>query len=265
VSGRTRTRAPSTQGPIRIVLIEDNRLARDQLVALLERQANVKVVATASCPTTGLAHVQETKPQIVLVGAGLGNNDSHLCLKSVKNMAPAARVILMDVLPVREDIVAFVKAGANGFILKDATGDDVVATIRSVAQGTDAIPAPLASMLLSYIADQALVGTAPGGLPTTVRITKREREITQLIAEGLANKEIAQRLRIATYTVKSHVHNILEKLALHTRLQLAAHTHWVGAPIGDDQGALKVRPRDPWGGPWSACGSPRSQARCPAV
>jgi two-component system, NarL family, nitrate/nitrite response regulator NarL len=85
----------------------------------------------------------------------------------------------------------------------------------------------LTGTLLSHIAQQAVVHQMPGAAEA-VRMTKREREIMNLIAEGLSNKEIAQQLNIATYTVKSHVHNILEKLALHSRLQIAAYTHRAG-------------------------------------
>jgi two-component system nitrate/nitrite response regulator NarL len=138
----------------------------------------------------------------------------------------------MDLLPVQEDVIEFVRAGANGFIVKDATIDDFVSTIRSVAQGSDVVPQALTGTLLSHVADQALSRSGPAVLQA-VRMTKREREITDLIAEGMSNKEIAQQLNIAIYTVKSHVHNILEKLALHTRLQIAAHAHKGEAPETD--------------------------------
>ena len=100
-------------------------------------------------------------------------------------------------------------------------------TIRSVALGADVVPPALTGTLLTHIAQQA-AGRPMPGVAEAVRMTKREREIMNLIAEGLSNKEIAQRLSIATYTVKSHVHNILEKLALHSRLQIAAYTHKAG-------------------------------------
>jgi two-component system nitrate/nitrite response regulator NarL len=90
------------------------------------------------------------------------------------------------------------------------------------------VPPALTGTLLSHIVDQA-VARSTAGVLEAVQMTKREREITGLIADGLSNKEIAQRLNIATYTVKSHVHNILEKLALHSRLQIAAHAHKAAA------------------------------------
>ena len=209
---------------IQVLVIEDNRLVRDGLAALLDDHPDLKVVGAVANATIGLAQMRETKPDVVLVDAALGNGDSHRLVRDLRKEGPATRVIVMDLLPVQEDVIEFVRAGANGFIVKDATIDDFVMTIRSVSHGAGVVPQSLTGTLLSHIADQALIHTGPAALQA-VRMTKRERQITNLIAEGLSNKEIAQQLNIALYTVKSHVHNILEKLALHTRLQIAAHAH----------------------------------------
>lgn len=209
---------------ILVLVIEDNRLVRDGLAALLDEQPDFKVVAAAEGATAGLLQVRQTKPHVVLLDASLGNHDSRRFVESVQKEAPDSKVIVMDLLPAREDIIGFIKAGAKGFIVKDATLEDFVRTIRSVAEGADVVPPALTKTLLSHIVDQAVTRSTAAVLEA-VQMTKREREITGLIAEGLSNKEIAQRLNIATYTVKSHVHNILEKLALHSRLQIAAHAH----------------------------------------
>jgi two-component system nitrate/nitrite response regulator NarL len=209
---------------ILVLVIEDNRLVRDGLATLLGEHPDLKVVAALPSANAGLAQMRETRPDVVLVDAALGNGDSHRLVRDLRREGPETRVIVMDLLPVQEDVIEFVRAGANGFIVKDATIDDFVMTIRSVSKGAGVVPQSLTGTLLSHIADQALSRKDPGVLQA-VRMTKRERQITDLIAEGMSNKEIAQRLNIALYTVKSHVHNILEKLALHTRLQIAAHAH----------------------------------------
>jgi two-component system, NarL family, nitrate/nitrite response regulator NarL len=206
---------------ILVLVIEENRLVRDGLAAVLDAQPDFKVVAAAEGAIAGLQQLSETKPHVVLVNAALGTGDGHRLVESVKKTAPESRVVVMDLLPAQQDVIEFIKAGANGFIVKDATVDDFVRTIRSVADGEDVVPPSLTATLLSHIADSR---RAPATMDAT-RMTKREREITELIAEGLSNKEIAQRLNIATYTVKSHVHNILEKQALHSRLQIAAQAH----------------------------------------
>jgi DNA-binding NarL/FixJ family response regulator len=209
---------------ILVLVIEDNRLVREGLAALLNEQPDFTVVAAAEGGNAGLLQVRETKPHVVLVDATLGSHDSHRLVESVRKEVPQSKVIVMDLLPAKEDVIAFIKAGANGFIVKDATLEDFIRTIRSVADGADVVPPSLTATLLSHIVDQA-VSRSTEAVLEAVSMTKREREITSLIAEGMSNKEIAQRLNIATYTVKSHVHNILEKLALHSRLQIAAHSH----------------------------------------
>src|SRR5207249_7724515 len=118
----------------------------------------------------------------------------------------------------------YVKAGVSGFLLEDATFQDCLRTIRSVAKGTDVLPPALAGPLFSEIVNHAVIGGKASRIES-VRLTRREREVIELIAQGQSNKEIAQRLNIAIYTVKSHVHNILEKLELDTRLQVASYAH----------------------------------------
>ena len=220
---------PALAKRIRVIVIDDNRLVREGLQALLDEQPDLKVVAAVEDRTSGLRVLQEFTPHIVLVDAALDNGDGYGFVGVLRKTAPETKVIVMDLLPAPEDVIEFVKAGANGFIMKDATIDELVSTIRSVALGADVVPPALTGTLLSHIAQQAAVRRMPDAAES-VRMTKREREIMNLIAEGLSNKEIAQRLNIATYTVKSHVHNILEKLALHSRLQIAAYTHKTGSP-----------------------------------
>jgi two-component system NarL family response regulator len=207
-----------------VLLIDDNRLVRQGIESLLAEQPDLEVVATAEDTTSGLSRTVELAPHVVLVDAGLENGDSHHFVETLRKTVPETKVIVMDLMPAPEDVIEFVQAGANGFVMKDATVEELVSTIRSVALGADVVPPALTGTLLTHIAQQAAIRRLPG-LAEAVRMTKREKEIMNLIAEGLSNKEIAQRLSIATYTVKSHVHNILEKLALHSRLQIAAYTH----------------------------------------
>jgi len=209
---------------IPVVVVEDNRLLRDGIVALLNQQPDLEVVAVVEDAGGAMLRVPETKPRVVLVDAGLGDHDSHRLVEHIRQSAPEARVIVMDLLPVPEDVVEFVKRGASGFVVKDATIEDFVGTIRSVAEGREVLPPAWTGTLFSHIAQHA-AGRPAAGRIGAVRMTRREREIIDLIADGLSNKEIAQRVHLATHTVKSHVHNILEKLALHSRLQLAAYAH----------------------------------------
>ena len=123
------------------------------------------------------------------------------------------------------DVLEFVQAGVSGFILKDANIAEFFKTIRSVHEGAQVLPPHLTGSLFSQIVEHAINVAKPSVIDESVRMTKREKQVIVLISDGFTNKEIAQKLHISTYTVKSHVHNILEKLALNTRVQIAKHAH----------------------------------------
>jgi len=207
---------------IAIAVIEDNRLVREGITALLNQVPDLRVVAGASSGNLDL--LKEVQPKIVLLDLGLRNGDSLRVAERVGREFPESRVIVMDLLPVHEDIMEFVHLGVSGFIMKDATLDDLVRTIRSVAEGAHVLPPQMTSTLFSQIAKAAVASGRPEALDA-VRMTKRERQVINLISEGLGNKQIAARLHVSIHTVKSHVRNIMEKLALHTRLQIAAYAH----------------------------------------
>lgn len=207
---------------ISVAVIEDNRLVREGISMLLDQLPDLEVVAGDA--GKNLAALATAKPQVVLLDAGLTNGDSLRVATAVRSHVPDVRIIVMDLLPVREDIVEFVNAGVSGFIMKDATLDDLANTIRAVAAGERVLPPQMTGSLFSQIAREAVANPRPK-LLSSVRMTARERQVIGLIAEGLSNKEIAARLHIATHTVKSHVRNVMEKLALHTRLQIAAYAH----------------------------------------
>ncbi len=208
---------------ISILLIEDNRLLREGLSVLLKAQADLRVLASPG-NSDAVTKARRMKPTLILLDLGLRSQHSLRLLKLLTKSAPTARVIGMDLLPVQEELVQYVEAGVCGFVLKDATFDDLLRTIRSVAKGSNVLPPTLTGSLFSQIVDQA-ARKRKGNPFALVRMTRREREVISLIAEGLSNKEIARRLHLAVDTVKSHVHNILEKLALHTRLEIASYAH----------------------------------------
>ena len=207
---------------IRILLIEDNRLLREGIAAILNAQTDLEVVARAEDgdAVNQLKSIKKT-PDVILLDLGLEKENSLNLMRVLRETVPAARIIAMDIFPEQLDVVEFVKAGGSGFILKNASSKDYVETIRAVVAGTKVLPQALTSSLFTQIVESAL--KTGNGIPSnSIQLTTREREIVSLISEGLGNKEIAERLHIATFTVKSHVHNILEKLALNTRLQIAA-------------------------------------------
>jgi DNA-binding NarL/FixJ family response regulator len=210
---------------IRVILIEDNRLLREGINAMLKKEPDINVTGTFGENDFTLDKVSELKPHVVLLDLGLPDQNSLELVKSLKDENDDVKIIVMDLVPIQEDILRFVKAGVSGFILKDATTSEFTKTIRTVAGGENVLPPIMAGSLFSQIMDNGFKELGPEKLVQYVKMTNREREIVALIAEGLANKEIAQKLSLSIYTVKSHVHNILEKMTLNTRVQIAIHSH----------------------------------------
>jgi DNA-binding NarL/FixJ family response regulator len=229
---RTKKRAATKSSPraatraLPVVLIDDNRLLRDGLSTLLSAQG-LKVVATARSGEEALREVARVKPQLVLLDSALGDREGPRFVQEMRQNFPDVKLIVMGLLPAAGEFVEFIKAGVAGFILKDATIEVFVATIMAVADGAYVLPTPLTHTLFTHVAAQAR-SRGKRGAKAAVRMTALERQVIESISDGLGNKEIAERLHMATHTVKSHVHNILEKLALHTRLEVAAYAHEEG-------------------------------------
>jgi DNA-binding NarL/FixJ family response regulator len=210
---------------IQILLIEDNRLLREGITAMLKKQSDMNVVATVGNGENILDLVDKFNPDVVLLDLGLRSQNSLDVVKLLKKNSTSTKIVVMDLVPLQKDVYEFVQAGVSGFILKDANIADFYSTIRLVHQGTKVLPPNLTESLFSQIVEYAITEAKPSVIIESVRMTKRERQVIELIADGATNKEIAQKLHLSTYTVKSHVHNILEKLSLHTRVQVANYAH----------------------------------------
>ena len=208
---------------IRLLLIEDNRLLRDGIKAILKPQKDIVVIAASGDGKNTSRKIHELKPNVVLLDLGLRSQNSLHIVEIVKKEFPEAKIIIMDLAPVQADILQYVKAGANGFILKEASLDDLLITIRAVVDGSTILPPLLVNSLFSQVVEHALKEGKPT-LKKAVKMTKRESEVINLLGDGLSNKEIGQKMHVSTYTVKSHIHNIMEKLALHTRLEVANYS-----------------------------------------
>jgi len=208
---------------IKLLLIEDNRLLRDGIISMLKNQLDIKVIA-ASGNENSTTKIQQLKPDIILLDLGLRKQNSLTVVELVKKDFPYAKVIVMDLAPLQGDINQFLKAGASGFILKDATLDEFLVTIRAIAEGTNVLPPDLNDSLFSQIVDSALKG-GKLNLSAAIRMTKREREVIEFIGDGFSNREIGQKMHVSTFTVKSHIHNIMQKLLLHTRLEVANYSY----------------------------------------
>ena len=207
---------------ITVAVIEDNRLVREGLTQMLGELPDVEVVFSST--NIDAALLKRAGPTVLLLDVGLEDENCLRLAETVQNDMPGTHVIVMDLLPAHEEVVQFVNAGVAGFILKDASLDVFVETVRAVARGERVLPTRMTGTLFSQIARVAMERGEAAALEA-VRMTQREREVIANISVGMSNKEIAQEMNIATDTVKSHVRNVMDKLALHSRLQIAAYAH----------------------------------------
>ena len=221
---------------IRLALVEDNRILRERIVLMMKKQKNVEVLLASGNWEQVLSKAQKFKSVIAAIESGHPNLIP--VLESLK-LIPEAKVIVTGIIALQADILELVKRGVSGFVLKEATFSHLLKTVRLVAREAKVLPRALIGSLFSQIIeDRALHDSLP---PMDERTTTREREIISLIREGMSNKEISQRLHIATYTVKSHVHNVLEKLALRNRLQLLVYADQASPlKVNSSNGALTI-------------------------
>jgi len=210
-----------SRSKIRIFLIEDNQILREGMVALLKSYADIQVIAaSANCNNT-ILKINQEKPNVILMDIGLRSHSSLRTVKTVRETFPDIKIIIIHLIPVQADILKFIKAGSSGFVMKDAKLEELIKTIRLVSSGEMVLPDNLTESVFSHIIDSALkFGNT--NIKDTVKLSKTERQIIQLISDALTNTEIGIKLNISTFTVKSHIHNIIEKLAMHSRLDISA-------------------------------------------
>lgn len=208
---------------ITVAVIEDNRLVREGIIHMLGELDDIEIVYSAIFIEVAL--LKEARPHILLLDVGLEDENCLRLAETVQREMTGTHVIVMDLLPAHDEIALFVNAGVAGFILKDASVEDFVETVRTVARGERVLPRRMTGTLFSQIARVAVGRSGEAAALEAVRMTTREREVIANISFGMSNKEIAQEMNIATDTVKSHVRNVMDKLALHSRLQIAAYAH----------------------------------------
>jgi two-component system, NarL family, nitrate/nitrite response regulator NarL len=205
------------QNMIRVVIACDTRLYREGLSTHLARQEQLGVVGSASTIEETYRVARELVPDVLLLDMAM--SDSLAIVQELRHIVPETRVVALAIPEVEHAVIACAEAGVSGFVTREASFADLLNAIVSVAHGEVAVSPRMAATLLRRVgtlaADRALA-------PTHAELTLREREIVQLIDEGLSNKEIATRLNVETATVKNHVHNILDKLQVHRRGKIAA-------------------------------------------
>jgi two-component system nitrate/nitrite response regulator NarL len=215
---------------IRVLVISGICLYREGLTQLLDRTGAISVVGSANDVTEGLALWDELgePPDVILLDTG--SEDADLRIRAVLVAQPDARILALTVPNHESEILAVAETGIAGFVTSEASVAELVAAIESVARG-EVLCSP--SVVAALIRRLASLARGWADLDPIEPLTMREREILELIDEGLSNKQIAQRLRIELSTVKNHVHHILGKLGVHRRAEAAALVRASGSRSGD--------------------------------
>jgi DNA-binding NarL/FixJ family response regulator len=227
---RAQADAGNTAEPIiTVVVVEGHRLLHHALCDMLQQQSDFCVrrpvtessVASQLALAEALGNDGARAPAVALLDVNLGELDGVLVCSRLSLVASDLRVIITGMTATHEKIADFVSAGAVAFVMDDASAVDYVRTIRQVARGEAVLPPALTRSLFAQIA-RGRESLTPPIMAESASLTVREREIISLLGEGLSNRDIAERLHIAIHTVKSHVHNVLEKLSLRSRLEVVA-------------------------------------------
>ena len=204
----------------RVVLIDDHEMARRGLEAMLSTAPWIEVVGDADDCASGMLAVDRLRPDIVLLDIRMPDADGLTCLEQIKARPEPVAVVMVTLYDDRRYVLEAIRRGAAGYLLKDATTNEVISTLQSVADGQLAIDPQLLREALSSRDEPLNTGT-PRQRAEAYSVTPREHDVLTLVAEGLTNKEIGARLTISEDTVKKHVQNIIWKLRAADRTQAA--------------------------------------------
>ncbi|GAA2730530.1 response regulator transcription factor [Streptomyces nogalater] len=217
----------SGTGSIRVLIADDQQMVRQGFTVLLNAQSDIEVIGQAVDGRDAIARTAELAPDVVLMDIRMPELGGIEATRRITGDHPAVRVLVLTTFDLDEYVYDALRAGASGFLLKDASADQLAEAVRVVAAG-DALLAPgITRRLIAEFSRLDGGGRAP--LRRRVgELTERETEVLALIAQGLSNAEIAERLVVAEQTVKTHVGRILVKLGLRDRTQAAVYAYESG-------------------------------------
>jgi DNA-binding NarL/FixJ family response regulator len=208
---------------LRVVIADDQPMMRAGFKAVLEATGTIEVVAEAGTGEEAVRAAREHSPDVVLMDIRMPGMDG---IEATRRL-PRQRVLILTTFGLDEYIIDALRAGASGFLLKDAPTQEVIAAVRAVAAG-DAVLAPAVTRQLLDQVGRRLPGAVPRTPAGRAELTEREREVLGLMAAGLTNAEISEALVLSEATVKTHVSNVLGKLELRDRVQAVIYAYESG-------------------------------------
>ncbi|QVQ28523.1 response regulator [Achromobacter deleyi] len=209
--------------PIRILLVDDHTLFRSGVRLLLQRQPDFEVVAEAGDGVEGLKRAKELQPDVVLLDLNLPGLSGLETLQLLTQDLPSCAVIILTVSEEADELGQALRDGARGYLVKNIDAEALVSAIRRAAAGEAVIADSMTAKLVEQFRGQANHAPSPPGSAERNRLTARETQIVQWLARGASNKVIARELDVSESTVKIHVQNVLKKLNLTSRVQVAVY------------------------------------------
>lgn len=209
---------------IHVLLVNEIRLMCNVLVAALENEPEITVVGCATSIAEALETIHRENVDVVLVSTRLPDHGALKLTETITALQPSVNVVVFGITEKKERVLQYVEAGAIGYVLKDDSVQDMVASIQAAQQGKALVSPQIAGALMERVSELAqMFASLETGMIETAGLTSRELEVLKLLGQNLTNQEIAERLVIEVGTVKNHVHNILNKLNVNTRSQAAAY------------------------------------------
>jgi DNA-binding NarL/FixJ family response regulator len=207
---------------LRVLLVDEEPLISNIIATVLEEDPYIKVIGTAATVSEVLTRAQET--DVILVNNQASERKTLELIKGISSAEVTAKIIALGLAESKTQVLQFVQAGAAGFVLKDASVDDLISRIRDINAGRIDVSPQIASALMSRLSKYSrLLNNLQSQPLETATLTTREMEILEMISQGLTNQQIASRLVIEVGTVKNHVHNLLQKMNVNTREEAAIH------------------------------------------
>lgn len=206
-------------GKLRVLLIDDHKLFRSGVKALLARQADIEVVGEAADGLDGVQQARQLRPDVILLDLHMPGVTGREAVRTLSEELPATRVLMLTVSEDAEDLLDTLHAGAAGYLLKNIDAEYFVDAIRRAAGGESVVSPEMTGKLVAGLKR----AVAPLAEKEKDRLSAREREILSALARGASNKELAREFELAESTVKIHVQNILRKLNLSSRVQAAVY------------------------------------------
>ncbi|MBW8796752.1 MAG: response regulator transcription factor [Streptomyces sp.] len=203
---------------IRVLVVDDEALIRTGFTHILETADDIEVVA-AVAGGQALRTVRELRPDVVLLDIRMPDVDGLTILSDLRRMPQAPVVAMLTTFDTDEYVATALRSGAAGFLLKDTDPEQLPHLVRTLAEGGTVLSSKVTRLVVGGYLDNSV--REPGAVRLTARLTERERAVLVLMAEGLANTEIGERLHLSTGTIKGHVANVLGKLRVSSRVQAA--------------------------------------------